>query len=93
MVPRLPNNATNEEIINYVRHYYPDLGPLLRMMFERLQDAEDQVEVEKLSEENEILREQNAAIRKERLDMFWEIYKPTCPHCGSKMPFPDEAKD
>lgn len=93
MIPKLPNNATNEEIVNYVRHYYPNLGPLLRMMFERLRDAEDPVEVEKLSEEIEILREQNRTIRNGRIDVFWELFKPKCPHCGSAVPFPDEAKD
>lgn len=93
MIPKLPHDATNKEIVDHIRHHYPDLGPALRQMFERLQDAPDEKDNEKLEEANESLQEQNVSIRNQKLDEIWSEFKPRCPHCGSAVPFPDEAKD
>lgn len=42
----LPSNATTYEIIGHINHNYPDLGPALAQLLERLDDIASGVYVE-----------------------------------------------
>jgi len=81
MLPRLPHSATDEEIVGYVRHYYPELGPLLRQLMERLERAIDQpdpqIEIERLQHR---IYDLSNEIKEYEED---DIRLVKCPHCGS----------
>lgn len=95
-VPRLPSNATNREIVSYVHHYYPNLGPLLNQMFQRLRDeVEDHKSIEELEEEIHELEEQNNGLKMDLQDDNRRLLierNCKCPHCGSPIELPQEAQ-
>jgi DNA repair exonuclease SbcCD ATPase subunit len=86
-LPRLPSTATNEEIVDYVRHYYPNLGPLLNLLRERLEDRLDDNEQIKNLEGQIETNEAEISKLKDQLDEA-EADRPKigkCPHCGSEV--------
>lgn len=82
-LPRLPSNATAQEIYHSVRHYYPNLGPLLSQMLTRFGEYDEEYITD--------LEDQVDSLRKRILELEMRLNNPDdvpdnlcCPHCGSK---------
>ena len=75
----LPHNATEAEILGNVEHHYPKLGPVLRQLFERLQELHVDGRIESLKtdeDDDEAEDPVEAAIR----DLNEQGV--VCQHCG-----------
>jgi hypothetical protein len=68
---RLCSNATTEELIGHIKHHYPNLGPALYQIIERL---EEQIDNEQTIKDLETTIEMSKT-------------ESECPHCGSKISF------
>jgi hypothetical protein len=69
---RLPSNASDKEILDHVRHHYPELGPVLMQLFERFDDAIP--DLEELEKERDKIEK---SLSEEK-----ETDEVKCPHCG-----------
>lgn len=80
-VPRLPHSATDKEIVDYVKYYYPELGPMLRQLMERMECAvnqpDPQNEIERLQHRIYDLSNEIKEYEEDTLRLV------KCPHCGS----------
>ncbi len=83
-IPRaLPSNANDREILDHVHHHYPELGPVLKQMFDRFNDLESNGLIE--SDEKDGVKDDGSEDPVEAAIRTMNEEGVKCPHCGGEV--------